>query len=89
MVEYWNTPIDFAPQLLLRAEAFPPLTLVLLLLQGRGPLELRRWQTELQMCQPLLFYLGRVVSLRRQRLATYAASGISQPSSPMHADLTR
>ena len=77
-----ETVIGFAPQLLLRAESFPPLTLGLLLLQGRGPLEPRGWQSELRMRQPLLLYLSRVVSLRRQRLATYAASGISQPSSP-------
>ena len=83
------TPSDLASQLLLRAESFPPLTLGLLPLQGGGPLKQRQWQPELRMCQPLLFYLVRVVSLKRQRLATYAASGISQPSSPMHADLTR
>ena len=43
---------------------------------------------ELRMCQPLLFYLGRVVFLRRQRLATYAASRISQPSSFICAELS-
>jgi len=74
--------IEFSQQLLLRAESFPPLTPGLLPLQGRGPLKQRQWQPELRMFQPLLFSLGRVVSLRRQRLATYAASGISQPSSP-------
>ena len=58
-----KAPIDFAPQLLLRAEPFPPLTLGLLLLQGGGPSEQRRWQPERRMCQPLLFRLGRVVSL--------------------------
>jgi len=76
------------PQELLRAEPFPPLTLGLLSLGGGGPSEQRRWQPELRMCQPLLFYLGEVVSFRRQRLATYAASGISQPSSPICAEVS-
>jgi hypothetical protein len=83
-----ETTIHFAPQLLLRAEPFPPLTLGLLLLQGRVFLEQRRWQPELRMCQPLLSSLDIVVSLRRQRLATYAAAGISQPSSYFYADLS-
>ena len=68
--------MHFAPQLLLRAESFPPLTLCLLVLRSGGPSEQRRWQPELQMCQPLLFYLDRGVFFRRQRLATYAAAGI-------------
>jgi hypothetical protein len=59
----WNfelriTPINFAPQHLLRAEPFPPLTLGLLTLRGGGPSEQRRWQPELRMCQPLLVLLG-------------------------------
>jgi hypothetical protein len=33
-VEISKTPIDFAPQVLLRTGTFPPLTLGLLLLQG-------------------------------------------------------
>ena len=32
-----NTPINFVPQLLLRAEPFPPLTLGLLASRGGGP----------------------------------------------------
>ena len=61
-VEKNNTPINFAPKHLLRAEPFPPLTLGLLTLRSGGPSEQRRWQPELRMCQPLLFYLGRVGS---------------------------
>lgn len=41
------TPIDFASQLLLRAESFPLLPLGLLSLQGGGPLEQRQRQPEL------------------------------------------
>jgi hypothetical protein len=80
--------MHFPPQLLLRAEPFPPLTLGLLLLQGRGPLKQRQWQPEVRMCQPLLFCLDIAVSFRRQRLATYAASRISQPSSSIYAELS-
>jgi hypothetical protein len=36
----------------------------------------------------LLFFLGRIMKFNRQRLATYAASGISQPSSSMYAELS-
>ena len=82
-------PIPFAAQLFLRAESFPPLTLGLLILQDGGPSEPRRWQPELSAyggCQPWLFNLGRVVFLKRQRLATYAASGISQSSSYIWAE---
>jgi hypothetical protein len=63
----WNfelriTPINFAPQHLLRA--------------GCG-------------CASLCwFYLGRVGSFRRQRLATYAASEIPQPSSHVFAEFS-
>ncbi len=72
-------PIHFAPHLFSGAEPFPALTPGLLILQDGGPSEQRQWQTELRMCQPLLCDVGRFVFLRRQRLATYAASGISQP----------
>jgi len=70
-----------------RAEPFPPLTLGLLPFLGGGPLDRGQCQPELRMCQPLLFYSGRVVSFGRQMLATYAASGIPQPSSPFYVDL--
>jgi hypothetical protein len=83
-----NTTIHFAPRPLLRPEPFPPLTLGLLLLQSRGPLERRRWQPELRMCQPLLFFLGRIMKFNRQRLATYASSRISQPSSTIYGELS-
>jgi hypothetical protein len=71
----------------LEAEAFPPLTPGLLTLRGGGPLEWRLWQPELRMCQPLLFSSGKVVEFRRQRLATYAASGTHQLSSPTYVEL--
>ena len=80
--------MHFTPQLLLRSEAFPPLTLGLLLLQGGGPLEQRGRQPELRMCHPLLLSLRRIMKFKRQRLATYAASGMSQISSVMHAELS-
>ena len=86
--ELMNTPIHFAPQQLSRAEPFPPLTLGLLTLRGGGPSEQRQWQPELRMCQPLLFYLAAVISFRRQRLVTYAAPGISQPSSSIYEELS-
>ena len=73
----------------LRAGPFPPLTLGLLTLQRGDPSEQRRLQPELSACggcQHLLFCLGRVVSLRRQILTTYAASKKSQPSIVMYAE---
>ena len=80
--------MHFAPQHLLRAESFPSLTFGLLTLRGGGSSERRQWQPELRMRQSLLCYVGKVVSLRRQRLATYAALGISQLSSATYAELS-
>ena len=88
IADFRKTPIELAPQKLLRARPFPPLTLGLLHLRGRAPLEQGSRKPELRMCQPLLFYLGRVFCSRRQSLVTYAASAISQPSSPIHAELS-
>jgi hypothetical protein len=65
---------------------FPPLTLGLLLLRDGGPQEPRHGQPELRMCQPLLVYLSRAVFFTRQRLVTYAASGISQTQSSNTAE---
>ena len=39
------------------------------------------------MCRPLLFFMGRIIKFNRQRLATYAASGIAQPASSVYAEL--
>ena len=62
-LEMTKTPIELAPQQLLRAEPFPPLTLGLPPLRRRNASEQGRWQPELQMYQPLLFYLGSLSPL--------------------------
>jgi hypothetical protein len=90
IMECWdngNRP-NFPPQELWRAGTFPPLTLALLFLPGRGLPDRRLWQPELRMWPALAVIWGILVYCGWPRLATYAASGKSQPSIAIYAVLS-
>jgi hypothetical protein len=72
----------------LRSGTFPPLTLGLLSLPHDGPSNRSLWQPELRMLPAFALPCRQMYLLELAKLATYAASGKSQPTSSNQPEST-